>query len=49
MAELLGRGYVTPEGLQSELDAIETDLYRFPAVDPPTLRRAVADAIGRRG
>lgn len=49
VAELLGRGYVTAAALRAELDAVETELYRFPAVDPPTLRRAVSDAIERWG
>lgn len=49
VAELLGRGYVTPAALRAELEAIESELFRFPAVDPPSLRRAVADAIDRWG
>ncbi|CAN5215452.1 hypothetical protein BH24ACT1_BH24ACT1_09640 [soil metagenome] len=49
VAELFGRGYVTRASLTTELVAIEEDLYRFPAVDPPTLRRAAADAIRRWG
>ncbi len=49
VAELFSRSYVTPESITVELDAIEPDLYRFPAVDPPTLRRAVAEAIRRWG
>ncbi|MGI9118743.1 MAG: DUF6036 family nucleotidyltransferase [Acidimicrobiales bacterium] len=47
VAELFRRGYVTPTSLNSELDAIEDDLYRFPAVDPPSLRRVAAAAIRR--
>ena len=38
---MLERGLVTGAGLVAFLDAIEPDLYRFPAVDPPTLRRSV--------
>lgn len=49
VSELFGRGYVTAEALRAELDAIEAELYRFPAVDPPSLRRAVDDAIERWG
>jgi hypothetical protein len=49
VAELFGRGHVTRQSLTAELDAIEDDLYRFPAVDPPTLRRAVAEALERWG
>lgn len=44
---MLDRGLISPSGLVSFLDAIEPELYRFPAIDPPTLRRAV-DAAARR-
>lgn len=47
VAELFRRGLVTGTSLSAELDAIEEDLYRFPAVDPPSLRRAAAAAIQR--
>lgn len=43
---MLDRLLVTPAGLLSFLDAIEPELYRFPAVDPPTLRRAVEAVCG---
>lgn len=49
VAELFRRGLVTPTSLSVELEAIEGDLYRFPAVDPPTLARSVAEAIQRWG
>lgn len=49
VAEMFRRGYVTPASLRRELDAIEEDLYRFPAVNPPTLHHAVAEAIRRWG
>lgn len=49
VAELFRRGDVSRQSLTTELDAIESELYRFPAVDPPTLRRAVAEAIRRWG
>lgn len=49
VAELFGRGLVTGTSLATELNAVEEDLYRFPAVDPPALRRAVASAIERWG
>lgn len=35
---MLDRGLVSPAGLLAFLDAIETELYRFPAIDPRTLR-----------
>jgi len=41
---MLARGLVSPAGLLSFLDTIEPELYRFPAIDPPTLRRAVEAA-----
>jgi hypothetical protein len=42
---MLDRGLVSPAGLRTFLDAIEPDLYRFPAVDPSSLRRAVEAMI----
>ena len=44
---MLDRGLVTRAALLAFLDAIEGELYRFPAVDPGTLRRAVETAAGR--
>ena len=41
VTQLLARGLVAPEELEEELERIEPDLYRFPAVDPESLRRAV--------
>jgi hypothetical protein len=38
---MLDRQLVSRQGVLAYLDEIEPDLYRFPAVDPPTLRRAV--------
>jgi hypothetical protein len=43
---MLDRGLVAGAPLVAFLDAIEPELYRFPAVDPPTLRRAVEEAAG---
>jgi hypothetical protein len=34
-------GLATPEAIRAELDRIEPDLYRYPAIDPPSLRAAV--------
>jgi hypothetical protein len=39
---MLDRGLVSPSGLRAYMDDIEPELYRFPAVDPASLRRAVA-------
>ncbi len=41
---MLERGLVDGEGLLAYLDRIEPELYRFPAVDPVTLRRSVERA-----
>ncbi len=41
VAELLDRGLVDRARLLDYFNAIEPDLYRFPAIDPPTFRRAV--------
>lgn len=43
---MVGRGLVQPAGLVAFLDTVEDELYRFPAVDPPSLRRAVEEFIG---
>lgn len=44
VAELIGRGLVDRQRLQDYFDAIEPELHRFPAIDPPSFRRAV-DAL----
>jgi hypothetical protein len=38
---MISRGLVDPARLRALYDEVETALYRFPAVDPPTLRAAV--------
>jgi hypothetical protein len=47
--EMLGRGLVEPGRLREYFERIEPLLYRFPAIDPPSFRRAVeaATAGGR--
>jgi hypothetical protein len=45
--EMLRRGLVEPARAWQYFQAIETDLYRFPAVDPRSFRRAVKQAFGR--
>jgi len=42
---MLDRGLVEPERLRALFDEIEPALYRFPALDPPSFRRAVGDAL----
>jgi Nucleotidyltransferase of unknown function (DUF6036) len=44
VAALIARGLVDRGRLRDYFDAIEPDLYRFPAVDPASFRRAVEDA-----
>jgi hypothetical protein len=39
--EMLARGLVTRAGLMSYFEAIEPELFRFPAVDPSSFRNAV--------
>jgi hypothetical protein len=45
---MLDRGLVLPARLRELHAAIETLLYRFPAVDPPTLRAALEVALTGR-
>lgn len=40
--EMLARELVNVRELMSFLESIEPDLYRYPAIDPPTLRRQVS-------
>jgi hypothetical protein len=46
--EMLDRGLVDRPGLRAYFDAIEPDLYRYPAVDPASFRRAVEAVAGAR-
>ncbi len=41
-------GLVEPERALAMFDEIEAELYRFPAVDPPSFRRSVESAFGGR-
>lgn len=45
VAEMLGRGLVDPAALLVASEAIDGELYRYPAVDPPSFRRAVVEAV----
>jgi hypothetical protein len=40
-------GRVDPETLRELYEGIEPELYRFPAVDPATLRAAIESLIAR--
>ncbi|MBI2839821.1 MAG: hypothetical protein HYX75_16025 [Acidobacteria bacterium] len=43
--EMLQRGLVKADGLRALFVAIEPDLYRFPALDPRSYRRALEEAL----
>lgn len=45
--QMLARGLVTPEGIAEAFASIESQLYRYPAVDPATFRRAVNAVTAR--
>jgi hypothetical protein len=47
VAAFVARGLVEPGRLREYFDAIEPELYRFPAIDPPSFRRAVEAVTGR--
>ncbi len=44
--ELIARGLVEIDKARSYFARIEPDLYRFPAIHPPTFRRAVEEVLG---
>ena len=43
---LLSSGLVDPAVARAQFDAIEPQLYRFPAIDPAAFRRAVEELFG---
>jgi hypothetical protein len=43
---MIAAGHVQPRQLQELFDAIEPELYRYPAIDPATFRRAAQEAFG---
>ena len=45
VGEMIGRGLVEPHQARKFFDQIEPELYRFPAIDPPSFRRAVEEAF----
>lgn len=47
--ELIARGFVEPERLRELYAAIEPQLHRYPAIDPPSFRRRLEDALAGRG
>lgn len=46
---MLDRGLVVSARLREFFEAIEPQLYRYPAIDPPSFRRAVDEALKGRG
>jgi len=44
--EMLRRGLIEPRTIRRVFDEIEPLLYRYPAIDPPSYRRAVDDLLG---
>jgi hypothetical protein len=46
--EMLARGLIDSDHALSYFEVIEPLLYRYPAVDAPTLRRTVAEIFGGR-
>jgi hypothetical protein len=45
VATMLGQGLVEPARLRACFDEIESQLYRFPAIDPADFRRALEEAV----
>ncbi|HXH06758.1 MAG TPA: hypothetical protein VNI83_09215 [Vicinamibacterales bacterium] len=43
---MLARGLIEPERALEYFAAVEDDLYRYPAIDPPTFRQAVHAMFG---
>jgi len=46
---MLAEGLVEPEQLRQHFQAIEPGLYRYPAIDPPSFRRAVDEMLQEGG
>jgi hypothetical protein len=44
--EMITKGLVDPAEARAQFEAIELDLYRFPAIDPDSFRRSVEDLFG---
>jgi len=47
--QMIRRGLIEPPRLLELLDVIEPDLPRYPALDPPSFRRAVEAIVARHG
>ena len=48
VSEMLARGLVERDRLRELFAEIEPELYRFPAIDPPSFRRRVESALAER-
>ena len=48
VAQFLDRGLVEPQRLLELFDAVEPRLYRYPAVDPPSFRKRLDEALRSR-
>ena len=46
VAQLLARGLVDPARLREHFEAIQPRLHRYPAVDPPSFRKRLEEALG---
>jgi hypothetical protein len=44
--EMLASGLVNPADARAQFEQIEPELYRFPAIDPASFRRAVEELFG---
>jgi hypothetical protein len=42
---MIRRGLVQPASLRATFDAIESQLYRYPALDPASFRRALDETL----
>jgi hypothetical protein len=47
--EMLARDLITRAGLLEDFATIEPRLYRYPAIDPPSFRRAVEEVVRGEG
>lgn len=47
VAAMAARGLIQPERLLELFERIAPELFRYPAIDPPSFRRAVHDAVSR--
>ncbi len=45
VSEMIKRGLVDPQELRRRFDQIEPQLYKYPAIDPATFRRALEEAL----